>query len=159
MRKYFFFSILFTLISWGCADNAELTATAVTRPSTDTIVVSTGGKITSIDSSKFHIKKDCFTCDSLSITIASCTDAEFQAATACVTTAQTASEYEHVKVTINSTLSSGRYYLILQEGALFGYQSSGDILGSAFNSLEDSTTANNQVTKPMDGSLYQFDVP
>ena len=143
----FFFSFCLLLLC-SCADTRKpIEPGNVTMPSTGVLRVSANGTITSANTSKFHIKKGCFTCADEAITVQYCDSSS------CSSSSSLVNSIDYLEITMNQTPSAGTYYLILQEGAMSGYQDSTKL--KLFSS--DDETPNNDIFS-ISASLYTFTV-
>ena len=114
------------------------------------------GSINTHDADKIIIRKGCFTCEAIKVSAVKCTQADFDNNASCSTiTTGSTDAYIAVKIIPNSTLSSGSYYMILEEGAILGGRDTGNSK-TVFSGGPSSTDKANISIFPY---FYEFTVP
>lgn len=145
------FSIPLLFCTLGCAKTYEPPRPSSVSKQTGALFISFSGTFSSVNSSKIALRKDCFTCEAMAITVDTCfgySDTSYTCASTYLTT--TNKETSVLKVALPVGMVAGNYLLIIGDGATSG--------ANSYSTLSPFASSS-QTVFPNKAGLFEFSYP
>lgn len=133
------------LLLAGCANDYDPAYPKEVVKVNNKIIAKFAGSIESLYPENIAIKKGCFTCEKIEISVQGCKTLN----NTNVCTEYASNGMSNLEITYPASTPSGKYLLIIGEGAVYGFVSDYELIGG------DKTQKN----FPSDPGLFVFDIP